>query len=44
VHLDRGLVSPTKEALVQPTMQGIRGTLGVAQRRVLPQVKVSIVE
>jgi integrase len=38
-HVDRGLVSPAKDLLVKRTMQGIRRTFGVAQRRARALVK-----
>jgi integrase len=43
-HADRGLVSPTKDRLVKRTMQGIRRTVGVAQRRVRALVKDDLLE
>jgi integrase len=43
-HTDRGLASPTKDRLVKRTMQGIRRTLGVAQRRVRALVKDDLLE
>ncbi|KAB8054914.1 tyrosine-type recombinase/integrase [Janthinobacterium rivuli] len=38
-HVDQGLESPIKDYLVKRTMQGIRRTVGVKQRRVTALVK-----
>lgn len=43
-HTDKGLDSPVKDRLVKRTMQGIRRTFGVAQRRVSALVKDDLVE
>lgn len=43
-HQDRGLKSPTKDALVKQTMEGIRRSFGVAPRRVRALVKDDLVE
>lgn len=43
-HTDRGLSSPVVESLVKRTMQGIRRTLGVKQRRVTALVKDDLLE
>ncbi len=44
IHVDRGLISPVKDRLVKRTMQGIRRTIGVAQRRVRALVKDDLLE
>lgn len=44
VHSDRGFESPVKDRLVKRTMQGIRRTFGVAQRRVRALVKDDLLE
>lgn len=43
-HTDRGLLSPVLDNLVKRTMQGIRRTLGVKQRRVTALVKDDLLE
>lgn len=43
-HTDRGLDSPVKDRLVKRTMQGIRRTFGVAQRRARALVKDDLIE
>lgn len=43
-HMDQGLPSPVMDNLVKRTMQGIRRTLGVKQRRVTALVKVDLLE
>lgn len=43
-HTDQGLPSPVMENLVKRTMQGIRRTLGVKQRRVTALVKDDLLE
>lgn len=43
-HTDRGLDSPVKDRLVKRTMQGIRRTFGVAQRRVQALIKDDLLE
>lgn len=43
-HTDRGLLSPVLDNLVTRTMQGIRRTLGVKQRRVTALVKDDLLE
>jgi integrase len=43
-HTDRGLDSPVKDRLVKRTMQGIRRTFGVAQRRARALVKDDLLE
>lgn len=43
-HTDNGFDSPVKDRLVKRTMQGIRRTLGVAQRRVRALVKDDLLE
>lgn len=43
-HTDRGLDSPVKDRLVKRTMQGIRRTFGVAQKRARALVKDDLVE
>ena len=43
-HTDKGLDSPVKDRLVKRTMQGIRRTFGVAQRRVRALVKDDLLE
>ena len=43
-HVDRGFESPVKDRLVKRTMQGIRRTVGVAQRRVRALVKDDLLE
>lgn len=43
-HIDRGFDSPVKDKLVKRTMQGIRRTCGVAQRRVRALVKDDLLE
>ena len=43
-HTEKGLDSPVKDRLVKRTMQGIRRTFGVAQRRVRALVKDDLVE
>jgi len=43
-HTDRGLPSPVKDILVKRTMQGIRRTHGVKQRRVTALVKDDLLE
>lgn len=43
-HTDMGLDSPVKDRLVKRTMQGIRRTFGVAQRRVSALVKDDLLE
>lgn len=44
VHIDKGLPSPVSDHLVKRTMQGIRRTFGVAQRRVKAIVKDDLLE
>lgn len=44
VHVERGFESPVKDRLVKRTMQGIRRTVGVAQRRVRALVKDDLLE
>ena len=43
-HIDLGLPSPVMHSLVKRTMQGIRRTLGVKQRRVTALVKDDLLE
>jgi len=43
-HIDRGFGSPATDRLVKRTMQGIRRTVGVAQRRVRALVKDDLLE
>lgn len=43
-HIDKGHPSPVSDKLVKRTMQGIRRTLGVAQRRVRALVKDDLLE
>lgn len=43
-HTDRGLPSPVMDSLVKRTMQGIRRTFGVKQRRVSALMKDDLVE
>lgn len=43
-HVDRSLDSPVKDKLVKRTMQGIRRTFGVAQRRARALVKDDLLE
>lgn len=43
-HSDKGLVSPVADRLVKRTMQGIRRTIGVAQKRARALVKDDLVE
>ncbi len=43
-HLDKGLDSPVKDKLVKRTMQGIRRTVGVAQRQARALVKDDLLE
>jgi integrase len=43
-HTDRGIPSPVMENLVKRTMQGIRRTLGVKQRRVTALLKDDLLE
>ena len=43
-HTDRGLLSPVMDNLVKRTMQGVRRTLGVKQRRVTALVKDDLLE
>ncbi|KAB8059927.1 tyrosine-type recombinase/integrase [Janthinobacterium sp. FT14W] len=43
-HADKGLDSPMKDHLVKRTMQGIRRTLGIKQRRVTALVKDDLLE
>jgi integrase len=43
-HTDNGFDSPTRDRLVKRTMQGIRRTYGVAQRRVRALVKDDLLE
>ena len=43
-HTDQGLPSPVMDNLVKRTMQGIRRTLGVEQRRVTALVKDDLLE
>ncbi len=43
-HTDQGLPSPVLDKLVKRTMQGIRRTLGVKQRRVTALVKSDLIE
>lgn len=43
-HEDKGLDSPAKDHLVKRTMQGIRRTLGIQQRRVTALVKDDLLE
>jgi len=43
-HTDQGLLSPVMDNLVKRTMQGIRRTLGVEQRRVTALVKDDLLE
>ena len=43
-HVDKGLTSPVNDKLVKRTMQGIRRTYGVAQRRVKALVKDDLLE
>jgi len=44
VHTEEGLKSPVMDRLVKRTMQGIRRTFGVAQRRVKALVKTDLLE
>lgn len=43
-HTERGLKSPVMDRLVKRTMQGIRRTYGVSQRRVKALVKTDLLE
>lgn len=43
-HTEQGLKSPVMDRLVKRTMQGIRRTFGVAQRRVKALVKTDLLE
>jgi integrase len=43
-HTERGFASPVMDRLVKRTMQGIRRTFGVAQRRVKALVKTDLLE
>jgi integrase len=43
-HTDRGLPSPVMDSLVKRTMQGIRRTVGVKQRRVAALLKDDLLE
>ena len=43
-HTDRGLDSPVKDRLVKRTMQGIRRSFGVAQKRARALVKDDVIE
>lgn len=43
-HADKGLTSPVGDKLVKRTMQGIRRTFGVSQRRVQALVKDDLLE
>jgi integrase len=43
-HIDKGLTSPVSDKLVKRTMQGIRRTFGVVQRRVQALVKDDLLE
>jgi integrase len=43
-HVDQGLESPVRNTLVKRTMQGVRRTFGVAQRRVRALVKDDLLE
>lgn len=43
-HMDKGLDSPVRDRLVKRTMQGIRRTFGVAQRRVCALIKDDLLE
>ena len=43
-HIDQGLTSPVSDKLVKRTMQGIRRTFGVAQKRVQALVKDDLLE
>ena len=43
-HTEKGFDSPVKDRLVKRTMQGIRRTFGVAQRRVRALVKDDLLE
>ena len=43
-HTDHGLPSPVMDSLVKRTMQGIRRTLGVKQRRVTALIKDDLLE
>ena len=43
-HSDKGLTSPVSDKLVKRTMQGIRRTFGVSQRRVQALVKDDLLE
>lgn len=43
-HTDKGLLSPVTDRLVKRTMQGIRRTIGVAQKRARALVKDDLVE
>ena len=43
-HTDRGLLSPVMDNLVKRTMQGVRRTLGVKQRRVTALLKDDLLE
>ena len=43
-HMDKGFDSPVKDRLVKRTMQGIRRTFGVAQRRDRALVKDDLLE
>jgi integrase len=43
-HTEQGLKSPVMDRLVKRTMQGIRRTFGVAQRRVRALVKTDLLE
>ena len=43
-HAEQGLMSPVMDRLVKRTMQGIRRTFGVAQRRVKALLKTDLLE
>lgn len=43
-HIEQGLASPVMDRLVKRTMQGIRRSFGVAQRRVKALVKTDLLE
>ena len=43
-HIDQGLTSPANDKLVKRTMQGIRRTFGVVQKRVQALVKDDLLE
>jgi len=43
-HTTQGITSPAKSELVKATLRGIRRTVGVSQRQVIPALKESVVE